>query len=62
MSAGKTEVKQGKFVKFSQAKGYFGETYKSQNINDIFPSPKFILGIMQIKVKSLSTSFQYLVQ
>ena len=57
---GKTEVKQGKFV--SPAKGYFRETYKSQNINPISPTPKFTLGIIQIKVKSLSTSFQWLVQ
>ena len=60
---GKTEVKQGKFVKFiSPAKGYFRETYKSQNINPISPTLKFTLGIIQIKVKSLSTNFQCLVQ
>ena len=36
MSPGKTEVKQEKFVKFiSPAKGYFRETYKSQNIKHI---------------------------
>ena len=64
VSPGKTEVKQGKFVKFISlsAKGYFRETYKSQNINTISPTPKFTLGIIQIKVKSLSTSFQCLVQ
>ena len=43
---GKTEVKQGKFVEFiSPAKGYFRETYKSQNINPISLTPKFTLGI-----------------
>ena len=48
---GQTEVKQGKFVEFiSRAKGYFRDTYKSQNINTISPTPKFTLGIMQIKV------------
>ena len=58
-----TEVKQGKFVDFiSWTKGYFRETYKSQNINPISPTPKFKLGIIQIKVISLSTSFQPLVQ
>ena len=62
-SPGKTEVKQGKFVKFiSQAKGYLRETYKSQNINPISPTPKFTLGIIPIKVKSLSTTFLWLVQ
>ena len=49
MSTGKTEVKQGKFVKFiSPAKGYFRETYKSQHINPISPTPKFTLGIIRI--------------
>ena len=44
---GKTEVKHGKFVTFtSPAKDYFRETYKSQNINPISPSPKFTLGII----------------
>ena len=63
MSPGKTEVKQGIFVKFiSLAIGYFRESYKSQNINPISPTPKFTLGIIQINVKSLSTSFQWLVQ
>ena len=63
MSPGKTELKQGDFVKFiSPAMGYFRETYKSQNINTIFPTPKFTLRIIQIKVKSLSTSFQWLVK
>ena len=43
------EVKQGKFVEFiSPRKGYFRETYKSQNINPISPTPKFTLGIIQI--------------
>ena len=38
VSPGQTDVKQGKFVEFiSQAKGYFKETYKSQNINPISP-------------------------
>ena len=59
MSPGKTVVKQGKFVKFiSQAKVIFRETFISNNINPISPTPKFTLGIIQIKVKSLSTSFQ----
>ena len=61
MSPGKTEVKQGKFVEFiSPAKGYFRETYDAQSMNPISPTPKFTLGIIQIKVKSLSTSFQCL--
>ena len=39
VSPGQTEVKQGKFVDFfSCAKGYFRETYKSQNINPISPT------------------------
>ena len=59
---GQTEVKHGKFVEFiSGEKGYFRETYKSWNTNPISPSPKFTLGIIQIKVISLSTSFQRLV-
>ena len=63
MSPVKTEVKQGKVVEFiSPAKGYFRETYKSQNINPIFPTPKLTLGIIQIKVESLATKFQCLVQ
>ena len=63
VSPGRTEVKQGKFVDYIfLAKGYFRETKKSQNINPISPTPKFIFGIIQIKVKSLSTSFQWLVQ
>ena len=58
VSPGKTEVKQGKCVKFiSLVKGYFRETYKSQNIKSISPTPKLALGIIKIKVKSLSTSF-----
>ena len=62
LSPGRT-VKQGKFVKYIfLAKGYFRETNKSQNINPISPTPKFTFGIIQIKVKSLSTSFQWLVQ
>ena len=63
VSPGRTEVKQGKFVKYIfRAKGYFRETNKSQNINPISPTPKFTFGIIQIKVKSLSASFQWLVQ
>ena len=59
VSPGKAEVKQGKFVEFiSPAKGYFRETYKSQNINTISQTPKVTFGIIQIKVKRLSTSFQ----
>ena len=63
MSPGKTEVKQGKFVGYIfPGKGYFRETNQSQNINPISPAPRFTFGITQIKVKSLSTSFQWLVQ
>ena len=63
MSLGKIEVRQGKFVEFiSRAKGYFRETYKSHNINPISPTPDFTLGIMQIKVKSLSTTLKWSVQ
>ena len=59
VSPGRTEVKQGKFVEYIfAAKGSFRETNKSQNINPISPTPKFTFGIIQIKVKSLSTSFQ----
>ena len=48
LSPGKTEVKQGKFVEFvSPAKGHFRDTYKSQNVNPISPTPKFTLGIIQ---------------
>ena len=44
------------FVKFiSPAKDYFRETYKSQNINPFSATPN-PLNIIQIKVKSLSTS------
>ena len=46
MSPGKTEVKQGIFVELiSAAKGYFRETYKSQNLKHFSPTPKFTLGI-----------------
>ena len=63
VSPGRTEVKQGKFVEYIfPTKGYFRETNKSQNINPISPTPKFTFGIIQIKVKSLSTCFQWLVQ
>ena len=63
VSTGRTEVKQGKFVEYIfPTKGYFRETNKSQNINPISQTPKFTFGIIQIKVKSLSTSFQWLVQ
>ena len=62
VSPGRT-VKQGKFVEYIfPVKCYFRETNKSQNINPISPTPKFTFGIIQIKVKSLSTSFQLLVQ
>ena len=44
MSPGQTEVKQGKLVELIfQAKSNFRETYKSQNINPISPTPKFTL-------------------
>ena len=51
VSPGKSEVKQGKSIEFiSPVRGYFWETYKSQNINPISPTPKFTLGIIQIIV------------
>ena len=63
VSPGRTEVKQGKFVEYIfLAKGYFRETNISQIINPISPTPEFTFGIIQIKVKSLSISFQWLVQ
>ena len=31
--------------------GYFRETYKSQNLNPISPTPKFTLGMIQTIVK-----------
>ena len=63
VSPGRKEVKQGKFVEYIfPTKGYFRKTNKSQNINPISPTPKITFGIIQIKVKSLSTSFQWLVQ
>ena len=62
VSPGRTEVKQGKCVNIFLVKGYFRETNKPQNINPISPTPQFTFGIIQIKVKSLSTSFQWLVQ
>ena len=44
VSPAKTEVKQNKFVEFiSQAKGYFRETHKSQNIKHISPTPKLTI-------------------
>ena len=47
VSPGKTEVKQGKFFEcISLAMSYFRETYKTQNINSISPTPKFTLGII----------------
>ena len=59
----KTEVKQGKLVEFkSPAKGYFRETFKSENINPVSRTPKVTLGIIQFKVKCLSNSFQWLVK
>ena len=63
VSHGETEVKQGEFVKFiSPAKGYFRETFKSQNMNPVSPTPEFNFGIIHTKVKSLPTSFQCLIQ
>ena len=53
VSPGKTEVKQGKFVEsISPAKGYFSALIKSQNTIPISLTPKFTLGIIQIKIKS----------
>ena len=45
--------------KSNKANGYFyfRETFKKQNINHISPTPKFTLGIIQIIIKGLSTSF-----
>ena len=58
MSPVKAEVKQGTFAEFiSPPKGFFRETYKSQNINPISPTPKDTLGIIQIKAKNPSSSF-----
>ena len=54
MSPGKTEVKHGKLT---TAKGYLIETYKSQNMNPISPTPKFTLGIIQIKQLVFSGKF-----
>ena len=63
VSPGRTEVKQEKFGEYIfPTKGYFRETNKSQSISPISPTHKFTFGIIQIKVKSLSTSFQWLVQ
>ena len=63
VSPGRTEVKQGKFVEYIfLAKGNLRETNKLQNKNHISPTQKFTFGIIQIKIKSLSTSFQWLVQ
>ena len=46
MLPGKTEVKQGKFIKFrSSMKAYFRVTCKSQNINLISHTPQFTLGV-----------------
>ena len=42
---------------FSRRRVFFRESNNSQNINPISPTPKFTFGIIQIKVKSLSTSF-----
>ena len=41
----------------SPAKGYFRETYKSQNINPISLTPKVTVGIIQIKVKGYQLVF-----
>ena len=63
MSPGKTEVKQGNSSNlYPPAKVYFRETYKSQNINHISPTPKFNMGTIEIIVEILSTIFQCLVQ
>ena len=42
---------------YASRKGNFREICKSQNINTIFPTPKFNLGIIQIIIKSLLTIF-----
>ena len=59
VSPSRTEVKQGNLLNIFFRRR---ETNKSQNKNSISPTPKFTFGIIQIKVKSLSTSFQRLVQ
>ena len=59
MSPGKTDVKQGKFVKFiSPAKGYSRETYKLQNINPISPTPSspWVSYISKLKADQLDFS------
>ena len=37
--------------------GYFRETFKSQNVNSISPTPKFNLAIIHIIIKSMLTIF-----
>ena len=59
VSPGNSQTRKIYQMYISPAKGYFSETKKSQNINPILQTPKFTLGIVQIKVKSLSTSFQW---
>ena len=63
VSPGRTEVKQGKFVKYiSRQRDILEKLINHKNINPFSPTPKFTFSIIQIKVKSLSTSFQWLVQ
>ena len=59
----KTESNKATFSNLYPGEGFFLRvTYKSQNINPMSPTHKFTLGIIQITVKSLSTSFQCLIQ
>ena len=53
VSPGKTETKQGKLSNLYPWERVILKTYKSQNVNPISPAPKFTLGIIHIKVKSL---------
>ena len=42
---------------YLKTKGYFREKCKSENINHMFPTPKFTMSIIQIIVQSISTIF-----
>ena len=47
---------------FSRRRVILEKLINHKSIYPISPTPKFTFGIIQIKVKSLSTSFQWLVQ
>ena len=58
VSPGRTEVKRGKFVEYIfPGKGYFRETNKSQNINPIYPTPKFTFGIIRSRLEAYQLVF-----